>query len=84
VVAPRVGGIPELVDDGRTGLLFEPRNPLDLANALGRMLSDPVGARAMGQAGRERVITEFSLERMVRDTEEELLRIYAETVSPPE
>jgi glycosyltransferase involved in cell wall biosynthesis len=62
VVASRVGGVPELVDDEKTGLLVEPGDPRALAAALGRVLADPDLARALGDAGRERARARFSLE----------------------
>ncbi|HEY3062217.1 MAG TPA: glycogen synthase, partial [Chloroflexota bacterium] len=68
VVASRVGGIPEVVVDGETGILvtvelqpdaFEPRDPqrfsADLATALNLLLADPAGRERMGHAGRTRV-----------------------------
>ncbi len=54
VVASRVGGIAEVVEEGRTGLLVEPGNPRDLAHALELLISDPKLRRAMGRRGRER------------------------------
>jgi glycosyltransferase involved in cell wall biosynthesis len=63
VVASAVGGTPELVDDGVTGLLVPPESPEALASALASLLSDPERARALGEAGRDRVRSEFSLER---------------------
>jgi glycosyltransferase involved in cell wall biosynthesis len=65
VVATRVGGNPELVEEGRTGLLVPPSDPAALAAALARYAEDPALARANGAAGRERASAEFSLERMV-------------------
>lgn len=65
VVASRVGGISELVAHGQTGLLVERNNPSALAEALLRLLDNPVLASAMGQAGRERVEQKFSWERIV-------------------
>jgi glycosyltransferase involved in cell wall biosynthesis len=63
VVASAVGGTPELVGDGVTGLLVPPADPERLAEALGSLLADPARARALGEAGRERVRREFSLQR---------------------
>jgi glycosyltransferase involved in cell wall biosynthesis len=61
VIASRVGGNPELVSDGETGLLFNPGDPEDLARCLNRALRD-VGLRAqLGAAGRCRIETEFTL-----------------------
>ena len=65
VVATRVGGNPELVEEGRTGLLVPPSDPAGLAAALARYSEDPALAAAHGAAGRERARAEFSLERMV-------------------
>lgn len=52
VVAARRGGLPEVVENGRTGLLVEPEDPADLAAAVGRIIIDPCRAREMGRAGR--------------------------------
>lgn len=54
VVASRVGGVPEVVEDGRTGLLVEPGNPEALASALASLLGDDATRRAMGARGRAR------------------------------
>jgi sugar transferase (PEP-CTERM/EpsH1 system associated) len=64
VIATRVGGNSELVRDGLTGRLIEPRSPEALAEALAAYVDDPVLARAHGAAGRERAEREFGLERM--------------------
>lgn len=53
VVATEVGGLPELVLPGQTGLLVPPRDPSALASAIGGLLDDPARARAMGEAGRQ-------------------------------
>ena len=77
VVATAVGGTPEVVVDGITGLLVPPRAPDALAQAITRLLRTPALRRKMGQAGRERVERHFSVERMVQETEalyEELVR----------
>ena len=63
VVASRISGIPELVEDGRTGLLVEPRDATTLADALGRLMDDLHLRREMGQAGRRKVLEEFDLDR---------------------
>ena len=65
VIATRVGGNSELVRDGLTGRLIEPRHPEALAEALTTYFDDPVRARAHVAAGRERALEEFGLERML-------------------
>jgi len=65
VIATRVGGNVELVRDGLTGCLLEPRNVQALAEALARYLGDRARAQAHGAAGRERAVSEFGLERML-------------------
>ena len=80
VVASAVGGIPEVVEDGRTGVLVpyaedDPRAfAADLAAALNAVVADPVAARAMGEAGRERAVREFGWNTVAQRT----LRVYEE------
>jgi glycosyltransferase involved in cell wall biosynthesis len=62
-VASRVSAIPELIEDGRTGLLVEPESPAALAAAIGSLIADPARRAALGAAGRERVRAHFALER---------------------
>ena len=65
VVASRVGGIPDLVQDGKTGLLVPPGDERALADALLRLASNPTEARRMGAAGKV-FCHPFSLEAMVK------------------
>jgi sugar transferase (PEP-CTERM/EpsH1 system associated) len=65
VIATRVGGNVELVQDGLTGRLVEARRPEALATALTAYFHDPALARAHGAAGHERAAGEFGLERML-------------------
>jgi glycosyltransferase involved in cell wall biosynthesis len=74
VVASRTGGLPEVVDDGVTGILVEPGSPVDLARALHELLGDPARTFAMGDAGRERAGRVFDWERCVDDYETILIR----------
>lgn len=69
VVATRVGGIPDLIDDGEQGLLVEPQDPAAFANAVAQVLRDPERGRQMGERGRERRRTEFDIDVMVRRLE---------------
>jgi alpha-maltose-1-phosphate synthase len=59
VVATRVEAVPEIVEDGATGLLVPPADPVALADALVALLSDPARARELGRRGRERVAERF-------------------------
>ncbi|MGW0424282.1 glycogen synthase [Streptomyces sp. NPDC003015] len=78
VVASRVGGIPEVVDDGKTGLLVTVDDGFEtaLARALDSMIGDPATARRMGEAGRERAVQEFGWDAVARRT----VRLYEEIV----
>jgi glycosyltransferase involved in cell wall biosynthesis len=62
VVASRVGGVPEQVEDGETGVLVDPGEPEDLADALSRLLGDVELRRRLGAAGRARAEQAFDLE----------------------
>jgi starch synthase len=74
VVASDVGGIPEVVEDGETGLLVHYQADdtatfeAELADAVNQLLRDPERARAMGVAGRERAVTEFGWDAAARKT----------------
>jgi alpha-maltose-1-phosphate synthase len=68
VVGSRVGGIPEVVSEGVTGLLVPPGDPEELAAALNALLHDPARATAMGKAGRERAVTSFSWSAVAAQT----------------
>jgi alpha-maltose-1-phosphate synthase len=68
VVASRVGGIPEVVEDGVTGLLVPPDDPAALADAMNALLRDPARADAMGKAGRARAVDEFSWDAVAAQT----------------
>ncbi len=65
VIATRVGGIPDLVEHGRTGLLVPAGDEGALADALRRLIEAPERAAAMGRAGRVRLETEFSFAQMI-------------------
>ena len=69
VVATRVGGVPDLVVDGVTGLLVERRDPAGLADALAGLLTDPGRRAEMGRRGAERQRAEFDIAVMVERIE---------------
>jgi glycosyltransferase involved in cell wall biosynthesis len=79
VVATAVGGMSELVEDGRSGILSRPGDDADLAAALRRLLASPAEARAMGEAARGDAERRFSHDRMVSD----LVALYDEILPSP-
>ena len=77
VVATKVGGIPEIVVHGETGILIPPRDPNALAIAIVDLLQDGLKAKDMGEAGRMRAGKRFSIYKMIEKTEnlyQELLK----------
>lgn len=73
VVASRIGGIPELVEDGRSGRLVPPGDPASLAEALTRLAEDGDLRRRMGAEGRTRVERDFDLHANARALVEHVL-----------
>ena len=76
VIATRVGGTPEMVLNGETGMLVPKSDPDSLADAITPLLGNPEARESMGRAGRQRVQQHFTVEEMVQKTEqlyEELL-----------
>jgi glycosyltransferase involved in cell wall biosynthesis len=69
VVATRVGGLPELVRDGETGVLVPARDPRALSRALAELLDDPVRRLELGTAGRELVLSEYGIDAWVESLE---------------
>jgi glycosyltransferase involved in cell wall biosynthesis len=61
-ISTRVSGIPELIEDGTTGVLVPPRSPEALADALDRLITDPGLRRRLGEAGFARATGEFSMD----------------------
>jgi glycogen synthase len=74
VVASRVGGIPEFVEDGKAGRLVAPGDADALARALRELWDDEATRRSMGGFGRERVVPNYSWDRVV----DRLLEVYEE------
>ncbi|MCS6806053.1 MAG: glycosyltransferase family 4 protein [Acidobacteriota bacterium] len=77
VVATRVGGIPEIVDDGVDGVLVPPADSEALADAIAELLNDPARRRQMAGAGRHKVVSRFQFNQMVRAYE----AIYARLIT---
>jgi glycosyltransferase involved in cell wall biosynthesis len=77
VIGTTAGGIPEIVEDGKSGVLVRPEAPEELAEAMIRLLSDPGRRKALGAAGRQRAETEFSVERMTQ----RVVELYQDVIS---
>jgi len=69
IVASRVGGLCELIEEGTTGLLVPPGDPQPLADRMCRLIADPPHAARMGSAARTAVHARYSFERMVESFE---------------
>jgi len=69
VIATRVGAVPELIEDGKSGLIIDADDPEALASCILRLSQDPAEALRMGENARARVNAEFNISRTVRDTE---------------
>lgn len=67
-VGTAVGGMPELIEEGVSGLIVPPRDSAAIADALIQLLGDPAKAARMGAAARERVRARFNADRMVQET----------------
>ncbi len=76
VVASAVGGIPEVVKDGVTGLLVPPRNPAILSEKIAFILNNPSSGARMGQVGRQVIQERFSMENMLTQTEHVYRRLF--------
>lgn len=77
VVVSNVGGLPEVVEDGVTGIVVEPRNPEQTADAIERLLGDQELREKMGRAGRDRVQRRYNWNKSVT----QMLEIYRELVT---
>ena len=77
VVATRVGGVPDVVQEGEDGFLVEPGATDELADRLARLAHDPELRERMGRAGRERVLPRYAVERLVDDVD----RLYRSLLS---
>jgi len=78
-VATKAGGIPEVVEDGVTGILVEPRDHHALATSIVKLIKDGQSRQRMAAAGFERVSARFTVERMVAET----AKVYARLAGRP-
>ena len=77
VIGTRVGGIPDVIREGGTGLIVPPKDPRALAEAILNLLRDPERCRAMGEAGKKWVDEKFGVEVMVS----QISKLYEELLS---
>jgi glycosyltransferase involved in cell wall biosynthesis len=78
VVATRVGGLPDLIEDHKTGRLVPPRAPEALTSAVLGLLQDPQIARELGRNGRDSVRHRFAVQRLLSDTDDLYTQLLAE------
>ncbi|MFQ5422286.1 MAG: glycosyltransferase, partial [Anaerolineae bacterium] len=81
IVATAVGGTPELLQDGETGLLVPPADPVALGTAVNRLLADRAKAQQLGAAGRARMLRHFTVDQMVRQIEQLYEEVLGERVT---
>ena len=67
VVSTNIGGIPEMVVENETGFLVQPGDAVAMADAINKIIGDPLMARRLGQSGYERARTLFSIDKNVRE-----------------
>ena len=77
IVATDIRGCRQVVEDGVTGVLVEPRNPRDLCNAISRLATDPGLRESMGKRARAKAVAEFDQRRVVEIT----LQVYSELLA---
>jgi len=76
IICSRIGGLPEIVDDGVTGLLYEPCNVADLTEKIQTLWQDPSLCRKLGEAGRQKLQEEYAADRLL----DRLLGIYESVI----
>jgi L-malate glycosyltransferase len=84
VVATRVDGAPEAIEDGETGLLVSVGDPQGLAEAIGRLLREPNLAAHLGAAGRQAALERFGMDRTVHATERLYVDLLVQKATHPE
>ncbi|MDQ2692868.1 MAG: glycosyltransferase family 4 protein [Chloroflexota bacterium] len=88
VVAARTGGTPEIIVDGKNGLLFAPNDPEDLAKKIAYLLNDPESRKQMRSAGRQTILDRFTMTKMMDQIESYLQEVAShsatQTAIPPE
>ena len=77
VIVSNVGGLPEVVDDGKTGIIIEKENPNQLADELIKLITNPVLRIEMGKKGRLKVLNEYNWIESVK----QMLSVYQECLN---
>lgn len=70
VIATKVGAIPEIIQDGKNGILVEPKNPKAIAKAIDGLLKNPNLGHKLAKLGRKTVIEKFNLNKMIKQYED--------------
>jgi glycosyltransferase involved in cell wall biosynthesis len=68
VIATNVGGVPEIIENEKTGLLIKPANPAKIADALKKLIDNPGLAKTLAKNLRQKILQEFSFEKMLEKT----------------
>jgi glycosyltransferase involved in cell wall biosynthesis len=82
VIASRLGGLPEVIEDGKTGLLVPEENPAALAETIKQLLNDPERVERMGQSAHKRIQAQFTLSRYVEAFDKLYQQIVSANVAP--
>jgi len=82
IVASRVGGIPSILEHDREGLLVPPRDFVEFADAIARLLDDPLERRRLGEAAQRRQRDEFRFDRTISLLESLYERLHGEAAAP--
>lgn len=69
IISTRVGGVPEIIEDGKNGILVEPKEPLEMAKAIKYILENERARQEFGIEAHQTVLFKFPIEKMVRETE---------------
>ncbi len=68
IIATNVGGVPEIIENEKTGLLIKPAKPDEIADALKTLINNPELAKTLAQNARQKILKEFSFEKMLQRT----------------
>jgi glycosyltransferase involved in cell wall biosynthesis len=80
VVATRIGGTPEVIMDGENGVLFMPNDPRELAKKIAQLVDDPECRNQMGYAGRQTILEQFTMTKMMDEIESYLQEVLQSSV----